>query len=91
MSTPAEIEARRTAIAIVRANLEGDRDAFRRVYPFSPALIDVLVGVSGFLQRERTALRLLLQLLPQRRRGETQQSEQPLVHCLLLNSASLHL
>ena len=25
MSTPAEIEARRTAIAIVRAHLEGDR------------------------------------------------------------------
>lgn len=46
---------------------EGDRAAFRRVYPFSPALIEVLVGVSGFLQRERTALRLLLQLLVDRR------------------------
>ena len=46
---------------------EGDRDAFRRVYPFSPALIEVLVGVSGFLQRERTALKLLLELLVQRR------------------------
>ena len=46
---------------------EGDREAFRRVYPFSPALIEVLVGVSGFLQRERTALRLLLQLLVERR------------------------
>ena len=28
MSTPAEIEARRTAIAIVRSSLEGDREAF---------------------------------------------------------------
>jgi len=46
---------------------DGDLAAFRRVYPFSPALVDVLVGVSGFLQRERTALRLLLQLLVDRR------------------------
>ena len=46
---------------------EGDREAFRRVYPFSPALIEVLVGVSGFLQRERTALKLLLELLVERR------------------------
>lgn len=44
-----------------------DRDAFRRVYPFSPALIDSLVAVSGYLQRERTALRLLLQLLVEKR------------------------
>jgi hypothetical protein len=45
----------------------GDRDEFRRVYPFSPALIDTLVAVSGYLQRERTALRLLLQLLVDKR------------------------
>jgi hypothetical protein len=42
---------------------DADRAAFRRVYPFSPALIETLVAVSGYLQRERTALRLLLQLL----------------------------
>ncbi|TVR58351.1 MAG: phage resistance protein [Gemmatimonadales bacterium] len=46
---------------------EADQEAFRRVYPFSPALIDTLVAVSSYLQRERTALRLLLQLLVQRR------------------------
>lgn len=45
----------------------GDRDTFRRVYPFSPALIDTLVAVSGYLQRERTALRLLLQILVDKR------------------------
>lgn len=46
---------------------EADKAAFRRSYPFSPALIKVLVGVSAFLQRERTALRLLMQLLVDRR------------------------
>lgn len=45
----------------------GDREDFRRVYPFSPALIDALVAVSSYLQRERTALRLLLQLLVDKR------------------------
>lgn len=46
---------------------EADRETFQRVYPFSPALIDALVAVSGYLQRERTALRLLMQLLVQKR------------------------
>lgn len=46
---------------------DADRAAFRRVYPFSPALIDSLVAVSGYLQRERTALRLLMQLLVDQR------------------------
>ncbi len=42
---------------------DGDRQQFRDLYPFSPALIQVLVAASGLLQRERTALRVLLQLL----------------------------
>ncbi|MES2638067.1 MAG: DUF6079 family protein [Myxococcota bacterium] len=33
------------------------------VYPFHPALIDVLVDVSNLMQRERSALRLLYELL----------------------------
>src|SRR4029079_6327376 len=37
--------------------------AFRRLYPFSPALIDALVALSGAMQRERTALKVMLQLL----------------------------
>ena len=40
---------------------------FRKVYPFSPALIDTLVAVSSVLQRERTALKLLMQLLVEKR------------------------
>ena len=46
---------------------EGDRRMFEQVYPFSPALVQVLVALSGLLQRERTALKLMLQLLVQNR------------------------
>lgn len=41
---------------------EGE-EAFRAVYPFSPALIEVLVGMSAALQRERTALKVLMEIL----------------------------
>jgi len=42
---------------------EGDRKMFRKVYPFSPALVQTLIAVSSVLQRERTALKVMLQLL----------------------------
>lgn len=42
---------------------ESTPEEFRRVYPFSPALVKTVVELSGILQRERTALRLLMQLL----------------------------
>lgn len=42
-------------------------EMFRRVYPFSPALVETLIAVSSVLQRERTALKLMLQLLVDRR------------------------
>ncbi|MDQ1250554.1 MAG: hypothetical protein QG597_4933, partial [Actinomycetota bacterium] len=42
-------------------------DAFAKVYPFSPALVDVLVALSGRLQRERTALKVMAHLLSARR------------------------
>jgi hypothetical protein len=42
---------------------EGDKQMFEQVYPFSPALVQALVALSGLLQRERTALKLMLQLL----------------------------
>ena len=44
-----------------------DRAMFRKVYPFSPALVETLVAVSALLQRERTALKVMLQLLVARR------------------------
>ncbi|MEV0082901.1 PglY protein [Saccharopolyspora sp. NPDC050642] len=40
---------------------------FREVYPLSPALLNVLVALSGALQRERTGLKLLQELLHRRR------------------------
>ncbi|MFZ1103289.1 MAG: hypothetical protein WAN86_10685 [Hyphomicrobiaceae bacterium] len=46
---------------------EGERKMFAQVYPFSPALVQTLVAVSSLLQRERTALKLMLQLLVDRR------------------------
>jgi len=42
---------------------EGDRQMFRTVYPFSPALVQTLIAVSSVLQRERTALKVMMQLL----------------------------
>lgn len=38
-------------------------DDFRAVYPLSPALLNVLVALSGALQRERSGLKLVQQLL----------------------------
>lgn len=43
------------------------REQFRQVYPFSPVLVKVLVALSALLQRERTALKLMLQLLVNQR------------------------
>jgi hypothetical protein len=42
---------------------QGDAEDFRRVYPFSPALVETMVALSSTLQRERTALRELTNLL----------------------------
>jgi len=39
------------------------REAFRLTYPFSPAFTHAMVDISGALQRERTALKLMQQLL----------------------------
>ena len=46
---------------------DGDLDQFRQVYPFSLALVKTLVGVSSALQRERTALKIMVQLLVNQR------------------------
>jgi hypothetical protein len=40
-----------------------DAAAFRKVYPFSPAVVETLVALSNSLQRNRTAIRLLMELL----------------------------
>jgi hypothetical protein len=70
----AELEEAFEKTAQVRAEImevlltrEADRAMFKMVYPFSPALIQALVAVSSALQRERTALKIMLQLLVNRR------------------------
>ncbi|GAA4152364.1 phage resistance protein [Actinomadura keratinilytica] len=40
-----------------------DLKSFRATYPFSPAFLHAMVDISSALQRERTALKLMLQLL----------------------------
>ena len=57
----------RQEIMEVLLTREADRAMFKKVYPFSPALIQALVAVSSALQRERTALKIMLQLLVNRR------------------------
>jgi hypothetical protein len=45
------------------AGIGSDATVFRKLYPFSPALVATLVSLSQALQRERTALRVMAQLL----------------------------
>lgn len=49
------------------AGIGSDAEAFRKLYPFSPALVATLVALSQALQRERTALRIMTELLVERR------------------------
>ena len=57
----------REAVMNTLLTSEGDRQMFRRVYPFSPALVQTLIAVSSVLQRERTALKVMMQLLVDQR------------------------
>jgi hypothetical protein len=62
-----DFTSRREDVIQTLLGREGERAMFRQVYPFSPALVQTLVAVSSLLQRERTALKLMLQLLVDRR------------------------
>lgn len=44
-----------------------DEAAFRRTYPFSPALVSTLRSLASVMQRERTALKVMQQILVDRR------------------------
>lgn len=59
----------RTRQEVLQVLLTDDSDlaSFRLTYPFSPAFVETLVAASSVLQRERTALRVMLQLLVERR------------------------
>lgn len=61
-------QAERTRAEVWEALLDAQggvatRDDFRATYPFSPAFLHTMVDVSSALQRERTALKLMQQLL----------------------------
>ena len=47
----------REAVMTTLLTSDGDREMFRKVYPFSPALVQTLIAVSSVLQRERTRSR----------------------------------
>jgi len=57
----------REAVMNTLLTSDGDRAMFRKVYPFSPALVQTLIAVSSVLQRERTALKVMMQLLVDQR------------------------
>jgi len=44
-----------------------DEEAFRLTYPFSPALVSTLRDLASVMQRERTALKVMQQMLVERR------------------------
>jgi hypothetical protein len=52
-----------TAAALQALGSEASQHDFRKVYPFTPAVVDVLVAASGLLQRDRTALKVMRELL----------------------------
>jgi hypothetical protein len=69
---PKDVEAVRAAVSSLSERHQkvlpallagGDIDYLRDVYPFHPALIEMLVDVTSLMQRERSALRLLYELL----------------------------
>lgn len=57
----------RQVLLDAQGRTEATWDDFRTVYPLSPALLNVLVDLSGALQRERTGLKLVQELLRRRR------------------------
>lgn len=54
--------ARREVLDVLLTS-QHTQESFRRIYPFSLAFMDMLVEMSFLLQRDRTALKVMLQLL----------------------------
>lgn len=57
----------REEVMRVLLTTKSNPDDFRKLYPFSPALVETLVAVSSLLQRERTAIKVMVQLLSRQR------------------------
>ena len=62
-----ETEKVRAEVMSTLLTPRSDVGMFQKVYPFSPALVETLIAVSSVLQRERTALKVMLQLLVNQR------------------------
>ncbi len=62
-----QTESYRQEVMDILLGPTGDREQFRRLYPFSPALVEALVALSSLLQRERTAIKVMVQMLSARR------------------------
>jgi hypothetical protein len=62
-----DLERSRADVLEVLQTDVADRDQFRLTYPFSPAFMSTLIAASSALQRERTALKVMLLLLVERR------------------------
>ncbi|GAA2342654.1 BREX-2 system ATPase PglY [Streptomyces cuspidosporus] len=60
------------------ATTGADEESFRLTYPFSPAFMDTLVHISSALQRSRTGLKLMGQLLANHRDDATLENLIPL-------------
>jgi hypothetical protein len=56
-----------TLLGSDKATTGADAESFRLTYPFSPAFMDTLVHISSALQRSRTGLKLMGQLLADHR------------------------
>ena len=70
----ARTAATREEVMRVLLTSTGNKDDFRKLYPFSPALVETLVVMSFALQRERTALRSNARMLSGRFSHGTRQS-----------------
>lgn len=58
-----------------------DEQAFRLTYPFSPALVSTLRSLASVMQRERTALKVMQQMLVDRRDTLTTEEVIPVGDC----------
>ncbi|MEW2434179.1 DUF6079 family protein [Streptomyces caniferus] len=56
-----------TLLGSDRSTTGADEESFRLTYPFSPAFMDTLIHVSSALQRNRTGMKLMGQLLADHR------------------------
>jgi hypothetical protein len=63
----AQTQSIRETVMNILLTADGDRALFRQVYPFSLALVQTLIAVSNLLQRERTALKIMMLLLVEKR------------------------